>query len=127
MRMDSARYCDCPTKSRRQERQVRQAKSAGENYSNRKTCSQAEVDQRPPWTLHIKHSDGWSDQAKQSSEPGLRFPFHALMFFWWFDGNTIADGTPVDWFGAFKLSGLAIALNALVALLLIAFAMTMRS
>jgi hypothetical protein len=71
------------------------------------------------------HSDGWSDEAKQSGEPGLWFPFHALMFFWWLGGNTIADGTPVDWFGAFKLSGVAFAPNALVALLLIALAMKM--
>jgi hypothetical protein len=49
------------------------------------------------------------------------------MFFWWFDGNTIADGTPVDWFGVFKLSGVAFAPNALVAPLLIAVAMTMGS
>jgi hypothetical protein len=43
------------------------------------------------------------------------------------DRATRPDGTPVDWFGAFKLSGVAIALNALVALLLIAVAMTMGS
>jgi hypothetical protein len=40
------------------------------------------------------HSDGWSDGAKQSGEPGLWLPFHALMLFWWLGGNTIADGTP---------------------------------
>jgi hypothetical protein len=90
MRMHSARYCDCPAKSRRQKRQARQAKSAGENYSDRETCGQAEVDERPPWTLHIKHSDGRSDQAQQSGEPRLRFPFHVLMFLSWSGGNTIA-------------------------------------
>lgn len=36
------------------------------------------------------HSDGWSDEAKPSGEPGIWFPFHALILFWWLDDNTIA-------------------------------------
>jgi hypothetical protein len=40
------------------------------------------------------------------------------------DRATHPDGKPVDWPGAFKLSGVAVGLNALLALLLIAVAIT---
>ena len=40
------------------------------------------------------------------------------------DRATRPDGRPVDWPGAFKLSGVAVGLNALLGLLLIAVAMT---
>ena len=43
------------------------------------------------------------------------------------DRATRPDGKPADWLSAFKLSGLAIALNLLFALLLIAVAMTLDS
>jgi hypothetical protein len=39
------------------------------------------------------------------------------------DRATRADGNPVDWLGAFKLSGVAVGLNTLAALLLIAVGM----
>ena len=40
------------------------------------------------------------------------------------DRATRPDGSPVDWPGAFKLSGVAVGLNALLGLLLIAVAVT---
>lgn len=58
----------------------------------------------------------------------VSLPLPLALGAWCFhDRATSPDGTPVDWFGAFKLSGVAIALNALIALLLIALAMTMSS
>lgn len=55
----------------------------------------------------------------------LGLPLSIALGAWCFhDRATGADGKPVDWFGAFKLSSVAIALNALTTLLLIAVAMT---
>jgi hypothetical protein len=58
----------------------------------------------------------------------LSLPLPIALGAWCFHDRAMRpDGTPVDWFGAFKLSSVAIALNALVALLLIAVAMTKGS
>jgi hypothetical protein len=58
----------------------------------------------------------------------LGLPLPIALGAWCFHGRaTHHDGKPVDWLGAFKLSGVAIGLNALVALLLIGVAMTMGS
>jgi hypothetical protein len=58
----------------------------------------------------------------------LSLPLPIALGAWCFhDRATSPDGRPVDWLGAFKLSGVAIGLNALAALLLIAVAMTLGS
>ena len=55
----------------------------------------------------------------------LTAPLPIALGAWCFHGRaTRPDGTPLDWLSAFKLSGLAIALYALSALLLVALAMT---
>ena len=55
---------------------------------------------------------------------GLPLPI-ALGAWCFHDRATRPDGKPVDWLGAFKLSSVAVALNALAALLLIAVGMTL--
>lgn len=58
----------------------------------------------------------------------LSLPMPIALGAWCFhDRATRPDGKPVDWLGAFKLSGVAVGLNALLAVLLIAVAMTVRS
>src|SRR5262245_60709800 len=56
----------------------------------------------------------------------LSLPLPIALGAWCFhDRATGRDGKPVDWPGAFKLSGVAVGLNALFALLLIVLAMTL--
>ncbi|HKS55094.1 MAG TPA: hypothetical protein VJT13_01580 [Xanthobacteraceae bacterium] len=58
----------------------------------------------------------------------LGLPITIAIGAWCFhDRATRPDGKPVDWPGAFKLSGVAVALNTLAGLLILAVAMTMNS